>query len=56
MYGKEIGSGTAVALTSLHLPGLGVKLGSHVTDPFQPVPGSDAASVSETETPYEARA
>ncbi len=42
MCGKDFGSGTSVALTSVGLPGLGVRLGQHVVDPFTPVPKDSA--------------
>lgn len=38
MYGKDVGSGTDVAMTNVHLEGLGVKLGPHVDSPFASVP------------------
>ncbi len=42
MCGKDFGSGTSVALTSVGLPGLGVRLGQHVADPFTPLPKDSA--------------
>jgi hypothetical protein len=42
MCGKDLGAGTSVVLTSVNLPGLGVKLGRHVADPFVSLP-KDAA-------------
>jgi hypothetical protein len=50
MYGKEFGSGTAVALTSTRLPGLGVRLGVHVDDPYASVPGLPTLRPSAGET------